>query len=688
MILSDNETKFDLLNNEAIAKTVVNLIKESNNQPISIGIHGDWGAGKSSILEMIEDLFNHTDKDDGKKYCCIRFNGWKHQGFEDSKIALMSAIVSELTAKENLQETAKEILGKLWKNINWMTVAKTAGKTALGIATGTAPIAVLSSVRDMLKSTVTTQEGIANAIDVIGGDLKESKITEDTSSNTEFTEFHKNFKELLEKANIKKLVVLIDDLDRCLPDVAINTLEAVRLFMFTGETAFVVAADESMIRYAVKKHFPDVVDENKYNVGIEFSNKYLEKLIQVPFRIPALGEVEACNYIMLLMVGSVLSEENTNYKALRSEGISRIKKPWDVRYFTVSDVQKILKDDYAKASNETLIATQIGHLLSHNTDGNPRKIKRFINMLLLRFEIAKNRGFGAEIDLAILAKMMLAEYYFPNFYEQLPAHLTSDGVWKDAKTVKDGIENEPDETVTKKADVSSHNENWFDPKEIKDWILLEPDIMDVDLRPYYYACKEKIDYFAGRAESSDLSEIVDILLKSEMVVTQYIDKLKGLTEQQSEQVFGIIAQRIMEKGNFENKPDGIDGLRILVQQKNSLRRQLADFIAGLPKTQVGVWVTNGWNKAIPSDCSEHSIIDKYFEELKTDGNPIVQGTLKAVRRKTVAQHENAHGTAPYSFLSLLPTAIIHGPAERNKARKRDGPIRFCDARYKDKATAA
>ena len=638
MILSDNETKFDLLNNEAIAKTVVNLIKESNNQPISIGIHGDWGAGKSSILEMIEDLFNHTDKDDGKKYCCIRFNGWKHQGFEDSKIALMSAIVSELTAKENLQETAKEILGKLWKNINWMTVAKTAGKTALGIATGTAPIAVLSSVRDMLKSTVTTQEGIANAIDVIGGYLKESKITEDTSSNTEFTEFHKYFKELLEKANIKILVVLIDDLDRCLPDVAINTLEAVRLFMFTGETAFVVAADESMIRYAVKKHFPDVVDENKYNVGIEFSNKYLEKLIQVPFRIPALGEVEACNYIMLLMIGSVLSEENTNYKALRSEGISRIKKPWDVRYFTVSDVQKILKDDYAKASNETLIATQIGHLLSHNTDGNPRKIKRFINMLLLRFEIAKNRGFGAEIDLAILAKMMLAEYYFPNFYEQLPAHLTSDGVWKDAKTVKDSIENEPDETVTKKADVSSHNENWFDPKEIKDWILLEPDIMDVDLRPYYYASKEKIDYFAGRAESSDLLEIVDILLKSEMVITQYIDKLKGLTEQQSEQIFGIIAQRIMEKGNFENKPDGIDGLRILVQQKNSLRRQLADFIAGLPKTQVGVWVTNGWNKAIPSDCSEHSIIDKYFEELKTDGNPIVQGTLKAVRRKDVIGH--------------------------------------------------
>lgn len=103
----------------------------------------------------------------------------------------MSAIVSELTAKEKLHESAKGVLEKLWKNINWMTVAKTAGKTALGIATGTAPIAILSSVHDILKNTVSTEEGITNAIDAIGGYLKDSKITEDTSSNTEFTEFQK-----------------------------------------------------------------------------------------------------------------------------------------------------------------------------------------------------------------------------------------------------------------------------------------------------------------------------------------------------------------------------------------------------------------------------------------------------------------------------------------------------------------
>ena len=89
MILSDNETKVDLLNNEAIAKTIVSLIKDSKEQPISIGIHGDWGAGKSSILEMVENEVKLASSVSGKKYSCIRFNGWKHQGFEDSKVALM-----------------------------------------------------------------------------------------------------------------------------------------------------------------------------------------------------------------------------------------------------------------------------------------------------------------------------------------------------------------------------------------------------------------------------------------------------------------------------------------------------------------------------------------------------------------------------------------------------------------------
>ena len=623
MILSDNETKVDLLNNEAIAKTIVSLIMESKDQPISIGIHGDWGAGKSCIVEMVENEVKKAPSDFGKKYSCISFNGWRHQGFEDSKVALMSSIVSELEKKETLGSKSGEILRKLWKNINWMSVAKATGKTALGIATGTAPITLLSSAMDVLKSTVTTKEGIDGAIDSIGGYLKEAKITEDMSSNKEFSEFQKNFAELLEDAAIDKLVVLIDDLDRCLPDVAINTLEAVRLFMFTEKTAFVIAADESMIRYAVKKHFPDAINENKINAGDTFANRYLEKLIQVPFRIPALGEVEACIYIMLLMVGSVLTDENENYKKLREEGLARIKKPWNVKSLTVDDVREILGSDYEKCSNEVLIATQICHLLAENTDGNPRKIKRFINMLLLRYEIAKNRGFGDELKLAVLAKMMLAEYYETDFYKALPNHLDSEGKWGEISEILADIK-----AMVEEQKIIEGKERWYDLNRIWKWLYYEPEIADEDLRPYYYACKEKIDYFSGITSKNDLSEIVDLLFRDEMAIVSRTDDLKNLTNQEAEQVFEVVVQKIMERGQFETKPKGIDGLIVLVQNKAELRENLVGFIDTIPVDKTGVWIIRGWDKAIPTNCAERKNLNRCFDKLKNSGTEIVKNALK------------------------------------------------------------
>src|SRR5205823_2255695 len=125
--------------------------------------------------------------------------------------------------------------------------------------------------------------------------------------------FRKAFDALLKDAGIKQLVVLIDDLDRCLPDTAIETLEAVRLFVFTARTAFVVAADEAMIEYAVRKHFPDLPDTTGPQT---YARNYLEKLIQVPFRIPALGEAETRIYVSLLLVGESVGENDAGFAKL------------------------------------------------------------------------------------------------------------------------------------------------------------------------------------------------------------------------------------------------------------------------------------------------------------------------------------------------------------------------------------
>src|ERR1700687_1116014 len=118
MILSDNETKIDLLNNEAIAKTIVMLLRERPDHPITIGVHGDWGAGKSSVLEMIEAALSTQER-----VLCLKFNGWRFQGFEDAKIALIEGIVTGLLEKRPALTKAAESVKDVFRSIDWLKVA-------------------------------------------------------------------------------------------------------------------------------------------------------------------------------------------------------------------------------------------------------------------------------------------------------------------------------------------------------------------------------------------------------------------------------------------------------------------------------------------------------------------------------------------------------------------------------------
>lgn len=124
MILTDNETKVDLLNNEAIATTIIELLRDRPDQPVTVGVHGDWGAGKSSVLEMIEAGFEGE-----AKVLCLKFNGWRFQGFEDAKIALIEEIVTSLVEKRPALTKAGEEVKAVFRRIDWLKVAKKAGGT-------------------------------------------------------------------------------------------------------------------------------------------------------------------------------------------------------------------------------------------------------------------------------------------------------------------------------------------------------------------------------------------------------------------------------------------------------------------------------------------------------------------------------------------------------------------------------
>ena len=131
MIVADNETAIDLLYYEAIARTVVRLVVEKTEESLSVGVHGDWGAGKSSVLMMVEEAFRKDER-----ALCVRFNGWLFQGFEDAKAVLIETIVDELLRKRPVHEKVAAQAKKVLRRVDWMKVARKASVYGISLVTG------------------------------------------------------------------------------------------------------------------------------------------------------------------------------------------------------------------------------------------------------------------------------------------------------------------------------------------------------------------------------------------------------------------------------------------------------------------------------------------------------------------------------------------------------------------------
>lgn len=616
MLLSDNETKVDLLNSEAIASTIVQLIIERPDHPITIGVHGDWGAGKSSVLEMIEAGLSGN-----KDVLCIKFNGWRFQGFEDAKIALIEGIVTELIEERSLLTNAKEAVREVYKRIDWLKLAKKTGGLALTAFTGVPTPDVIQSVIGGLESFINDPSKLATKenFQELVSNAKSVLKPKDDSKNVpeEIGEFRKAFDELLKKAGVKQLIVLIDDLDRCLPEIAIETLEAIRLFVFTSRTAFIVAADEGMIEYAVRRHFPDLSD----TPGAQgYSRNYLEKLIQVPFRIPILGETETRIYVTLLLIGAELGEDDKDFNKLIAVARNLLKKPWESKPLDSVSIRTALGEKATKVQNALILSDQLGPILARGTKGNPRQIKRFLNTLILRQRMAEARGFGQDINLPILAKLMIAERFLSRLFEQVAnsSAISPDGICKELALLEEKLNTEKEDskqaTVKKSASKKSEdkpdnkisNENiddallseWQSSNDVKAWAAIQPSMSGVDLRPYIFVAKDKKDYFGNSSSLGYLSSLIDKLFGNKLSVQFLEPDLKKLTNNEAFQVFEVVRARIIEKSIFDTEPAGIQGLTVLIKSHVELQENLIDFLESLPVSKVGAWVVAGWDSIV------------------------------------------------------------------------------------------
>ena len=645
MLIPDHETEVDYLNCEAISQTIFELLKENRKRALTVGIHGDWGAGKSSILKMIE-----TDLESDKDVAVLWFNGWTFEGFDDAKTVLIENTITELCRQRSTVGKVKEKAKKLLKRVNWLKIAKRSSGFAFNIMTGLpAPDQIemaLGALRSLGQNAVNINASdVPGKLDEIAGFLKPAEDANNLPDTIH--EFREDFQDLLEEAKIKQLVVLIDDLDRCLPTTAVQTLEAIRLFLFVPKSAFVIGADETMIEYAVRQHFPDLPVTSS---PLPYARNYLEKLIQVPFRIPALGAQETRTYVTLLLVQSIVGEDHDGFDKLIEKAKESLKQPWLGTGLSQTDIQEVDENAKDELNAAFVLAQQIAPILAEGTKGNPRQIKRFLNALLVRQVIAKARGFGDQIKQPVLAKLMLAERFQPDFYEHISAQAMSSGDGKviDISVLESNEQPTKSKNSTKSTGKkSSEKKNtaqtteitkWLERNWLKRWLQLEPKLTNEDLRPYVFVARDK-RLLTSTSGQGGLNTLISKLCGSQLEIRASEPEIKILSETDARIVFNGLRERVLSAGKFNTAPHGIAGLAIVAKHHPHYQGELVALLESIDPADLGIWVVKGWNESITDVQAREKLLEVMHRWKEQNDNPMLKSAAQSAIR-TLQQGES------------------------------------------------
>lgn len=571
---TDNETDKDFLNFACTADTVAELIIQANNHPVTIGVSGQWGVGKSSMIKLIK---KSLDAQDGNSFVFVEFNAWLYQGYDDARAALMEVIANTLTEEANSRQKGIDKAKEFLKRVNWLRVLKTGVSIAAPLAFGLPPIGLISEVMsiakklqsgELTKETLQDTENTAlETYEKFSGFLK---LKEEKTPPKEIQAIRNCFEETLKEIGIT-LVVLIDDLDRCLPDTTVSTLEAIRLFLFLKNTAFVIAADDEMIKHAVRKHF-EITSNN------DLVTNYFDKLIQIPLRVPALGTQEVRAYLILLFVeASELTEEQK--ETIREKVCTQLSESWKGKRVDRTFMNSLGITFHSSLNSKIETAERLAHIMttSSKINGNPRLIKRFLNTLAIRMSISKSHGVG--VDEAVLVKLLLFERCgSPIAYSKL---LTQ---------VNEHSEGKPVLLVEWEANIASGKEidlkdEWNDDFT-REWLKLSPTLADKDLRGALYVSREHAPIITSEDRLSSIAiGILDALLKHPDMASSIKEDVAHLPKAE----LSVIMDRLLEHAKQEQEwgvPSILEACLIVSICDEVQAQRLANFLMGIMPSQI------------------------------------------------------------------------------------------------------
>ena len=497
-VWQDNETAIDLLGFDIHANLIRSVITDPTVLPVTVGVFGDWGGGKSSIMKMLQKEL--SDERAYPDVVCLYFNGWTFEGYEDAKSALLSSILIQLGEHRRFGEKAKDFVVKLLKRLKWMNMGKLAIKhvgipVVLAAATGgiaAVPVAVAAAAGVVASSAMGKKDDDENSNEIDWPSLIEA--SPEKADLMGVRKFRDEFEKMLEKTGISALVVLIDDLDRCLPERLIETLEAIKLFVSVPKTAFVIGADPRIVRHAIStryvkrqlEHSGDPSEARKEEEGLV--QDYLEKLIQVPYQLPHLSPNEIETYVNLLACEKLLDPAQVTavLSAWRDTRAQNIYAP-----FTADSIQKALTGG---AQLPPLLQEQldwskaVASVITEGLKGNPRQVKRMLNAMSLRKQLAVVAKISIREE--VLAKLMVLEYSnLPLFQELNQWQAAEKGVPSKLRALEDlALKEEDDDseaTVPEDGLVK-----WRTPSMLS-WLRMRPPLSGIDLRDYFWLARDR-----------------------------------------------------------------------------------------------------------------------------------------------------------------------------------------------------
>ena len=545
----DNPSPVDLLGFEDVVDVVEAIVTRKDLDPVTIGVNAPWGGGKTTVLQLLEERLEKRDD-----VLCLLVSPWEYDGKTDPTTALIDEVLGRLNAELEKRQTtggrARELLGKLRRRVKLAKAVKLAATTALTM----------------------TLPGVGSLID-----LFDDSDTPEASPDPTLQGFRKQFAEVMESqdlAPLERVVVLVDDLDRSLPDTVVETLEAIKLFLSVKKMAFVLAADEENVAHAIARRL--AITGQTITARL-----YMEKIVQVPVRVPALSREQTEEYLALLMLADLdaVGEAVSRITSTRPSAIGRL----------TDRLGDVLPTD---RQADVALAERLAPLLHRQTAGNPRRLKRFLNAFWLRSSFAAARG--ADLDSQALAKLMLAELYYPDLFGQLLTWLSAGVV---AERVSDIERGEGD-----------HSDQVFE------WGQLPPDLSGEDLSKYLLlAASLRGETLEEAALPPDLREVADKLGSAS--VTQRRAGLKTASSLQPSERSAIarflaISLRQQRSADMQkNLAEAISGLAdhpsVVATATDELRRMPHSAItAGLPiallarnaadefKALVRIWMTS------------------------------------------------------------------------------------------------